>query len=84
MLTIPMRILAMRDQANFNMTSGMVGTCVSIGSTASLLTAGYIIAAHDSETTFLVLSTIAVIGFVASLFGLRTFNTTNGNKTVPA
>lgn len=84
MLTIPMRILAMRDQANFNMTSGMVGTCVSIGSTASLLTAGYIIAAHDSETTFLVLSTIAVIGFVASIFGLRTFNTTNGNKTVPA
>lgn len=72
-LTIPMRIIAMRDQKDFNMTSGLVGTCVSIGSTVSLLSAGYIIASYDYETTFFALGAVALVGFVLSVLGRPAF-----------
>ena len=52
-----------RGTGHFNLAVGTVGTCMGIGASLSTLLGGYTSTAFGSTNSFLILSTIAMLGF---------------------
>jgi hypothetical protein len=53
-----------RGSGHFNLAVGTIGTCMGIGASLSTLLGGYVSTANGSSDAFLILSAIAILGFL--------------------
>ena len=73
LFTVPMRIVAGIDRENFNVMSGMLGTCVSLGATLSTLFAGFAVQNYGSIATYLIFGSVALLGLMIAVGARLTF-----------
>lgn len=73
LFTQPIRILAEISRTNFNVMSGLIGTCVSLGATVSTLLAGYAIQHYGTQTTFIGFALLGSFGFVCAISARHAF-----------
>lgn len=67
LIIVPARALASANSGNFNVLSGILGTCVAMGAMASTLSAGYLIAHFGFVCAFLAFGAFALLGLLLSL-----------------
>ena len=71
-IIVPTRALAVLNEKNFNLLSGSFGTFCSLGASASMVSAGYLIQGIGFEGAFLAFSGLALLGALVCLVELTT------------